>query len=440
MSVSTSNQLSPRSLDAAESRVCRRVAIVGFGTVGRAVARILTEGVDGLRLTHIFNRGIDRKRVAWTSPDVRWTERFEDVLGPDVDLVVEVVGGVSPAGDWVRRALAAGKSVVTANKQLIAQEGDALVALARRSGAALRFEASVGGVIPVLRAVQEGLAADRLVSLGGILNGTCNHILSRMAAGSGTYDDALLEAQTSGLAESDPTADVDGMDARAKLAILIAVGLRRHVAPPRISCRSIRPIEPIDFAYARRLGSTIRQIAWAELDPASNLVRAWVRPALVPRGSRLGSVMGSDNLVLVRGQRSGETAYGGHGAGGDPTAVAVVSDLVTLAQTGTSMAYAEPSTSDLPMDSDCVAPHYIRFMVDDRPGIVAAVAAALARRGLNIDAVLQEPGFPKSRLPFVVTLEPCPESTVEAALMELAAHDFQVVPPVLCPLVSGEHS
>lgn len=440
MSVTTSSQASPLSPDASLTArtpaPARRVAIVGFGTVGRAVARILSEGADGLRVTHIFNRDVERKRVSWLPPDVRWTERFDDLLGPDVDIVVELVGGLTPAEEWVRRALAAGKAVVTANKQLIAHHGPALVELARRCHTPLRFEATVGGVIPVLRAVHDGLAADRLVSVGGILNGTCNYILSSMAAGAGAYGDALLEAQGLGLAETDPTADVDGLDARAKLAILIAVGLRRYVAPSQISCRSIRTIEPIDFAYARRLECTIRQIAWAELDAPSGAVRAWVRPALVPRGSRLGSVMRSDNLVIVRGEYSGETAFGGPGAGGNPTAVAVISDLLSIARSGTGMTYPAASAVDEGIDSDCIAPYYIRFMVTDRPGIVAAVATALAGRGLNIDGVLQEPGLPKTRLPFVVTVESCRESALQAALDDLASHDFQVVPPVACPLVS----
>src|SRR5207253_2752590 len=214
--------------------------------------------------------------------------------------VVEVVGGLRPAYEWVKGALNAGKSVVTANKQLMAHHGTELLDLARAKGREVRFEASVAGGIPVLRALQEGLAGDRLVEVRGILNGTCNYILSRMQSETISFADALAEAQKAGYAEANPTEDVDGADAAAKLAIIAAVGLRRPVRVSDIATRSIRPIEPVDFEYARELGCTIRQIARASAED-SGAVFAAVRPALVPKSSAFGRVVGAQNLVTVRG-------------------------------------------------------------------------------------------------------------------------------------------
>src|SRR6188768_965059 len=303
---------------------------MGFGTVGQSVARILCSGeVPEVRLTHIFNRDVGRKRVDWVPASVTWTESPDDIINSDASIVVELVGGLRPAYDWVRGALAAGKSVVTANKQLMAHHGTELLDLARSRGQEVRFEASVAGGIPVLRALQEGLAGDRLVEVRGILNGTCNYILSRMQSETISFADALSEAQRAGYAEADPTQDLDGADAAAKLAIMAAVGLRRPVRVGDIQTRSIRPIEPVDFEYARELGCTIRQIARASAED-SGAVFAAVRPALVPLTSGFGRNEGSQNLVTVRGIFGGETSFSGSGAGGSPTAVAVVSDVLSV--------------------------------------------------------------------------------------------------------------
>lgn len=419
---------------------CTRVALLGFGTVGQAVARILCSGeVPGVRLTHIFNRNVARKRADWVPSSVRWTESPDDVLTSDADIVIEVVGGLNPAYDWVRGALVAGKSVVTANKQLMAHRGVELLDLARSRGLEVRFEASVAGGIPVLRALQEGLAGDRLVEVRGILNGTCNYILSRMQSGPISFADALAEAQRAGYAEADPTEDVDGADAAAKLAIIAAVGLRRPVRVTDVATRSIRPIEPVDFEYARGLGCTIRQIARASAEE-NGAVFAAVRPALVPLASSFGRNEGSQNLVTVRGVFGGETSFSGSGAGGSPTAVAVVSDVLSVRRAlvaPASGASATPAPAPFhDVSGDFVAPHYVRFIVSDKPGILASVAAAYARHGINIDGVLQLPRFPKDRLPFVTTLEECSESVLDRALAEVAQGDYHVQPPLALPMFS----
>jgi homoserine dehydrogenase len=411
-----------------------RVALLGFGTVGQSVARILCSGeIPQVQLTHIFNRQVARKRVDWVPASVTWTESADDILAADVSIVIELVGGLRPAYDWVKGALMSGKSVVTANKQLMAHHGTELLDLARSRGLEVRFEASVAGGIPVLRALQEGLAGDRLVEVRGILNGTCAYILSRMQTETISFADALSEAQRAGYAEADPSEDLDGADAAAKLAIIAAVGLRRPVRVTDIATKSIRPIEPVDFEYARELGCTIRQIARASAED-NGAVFAAVRPALVPLSSGFGRVEGSQNLVTVRGIFGGETSFFGSGAGGSPTAVAVVSDVLSVASRGTAPSSTMAPTAFHQVSGDFVAPHYVRFTVNDKPGILAQVTTAYAKFGINIDGVLQLPKFRKDRLPFVTTLEECSESVLDRALAEVAKSDFHVQPPLSLPI------
>jgi homoserine dehydrogenase len=414
------------------------VALLGFGTVGRSVARLLLDPDVPLTLTHIFNRDVDRKRVDWVPSHVRWTDRFDEVLDSAADLIVEVVGGLDPAGCWVRQALGAGKSVVTANKQLMAHEGGELLRLAAQQGVHLGFEAAVAGGIPVIRAIREGLAGDHLLRISGILNGTCNYILTRMQAEQLPFDAALAEAQQRGYAEADPTDDLDGFDARAKLCILARIGLHLAVRPADVTCRSIRPLREIDSIYARRLGYTIRQVARVErLQDGEHAVDASVGPALVPQRSPLARVTGSENFVLTLGERGGETGFSGRGAGGDPTAVAVLSDVLAIARHASSPGWFREVADDQPaiVRAGREVPHYLRFVVSDRPGIIAALAARLAAHGLNIDAVFQEPGWPKDALPFVITLDTGPRSAVDAAIAEIETLDFHVVPPVSLPIL-----
>jgi homoserine dehydrogenase len=417
------------------------VALLGFGTVGQAVARLLLDSSAPLTLTHIFNRQVSRKRADWVPSSVAWTERFEDVLAPGVDLVVEVVGGLDPAGRWHREAIAAGKSVVTANKQLMAHEGGELLRLAAQRGVHFGFEAAVAGGIPVIRAIREGLAGDQLQRITGILNGTCNYMLTRMEAERLTFDAVLAEAQARGYAEADPTDDLEGYDARAKLCILARIGLHVAVRPADVPCRSIRPLTDVDFIYAHRLGYTIRQVSRVERHPGGEAhpasVDAAVEPALVRNGSVLSRVRGSENLVLTLGERGGETGFFGRGAGGDPTAVAVLSDVLAIARHSAPPGWFREVADDRPASVRArrADPHYVRFVVRDKPGIIAALAHALSRHDLNIDAVLQESGWPKDALPFVVTLEPAPRHVVDQAIDDIAPLDFHVERPVVLPIV-----
>jgi homoserine dehydrogenase len=390
-----------------------RVALFGFGTVGSSVARILVESKpQGLELTHIFNRGVARKRVDWI-PDVIWTEDLDAVMASDVDVVVELAGGLDPAGGWVRRALEAGKSVVTANKKLIAFHGVELEKLAAEKGGHLKYGAAVAGGIPVIPGLEQGLAGDRIQRIEGILNGTCNFILSRMEAGA-EYAAVLDEAQANGYAEADPTEDVGGFDARAKLAILMRLAMRAEVNPEEIVPRPITAVSAVDFSYARDLGCTIRQIARAER--TNGHVAATVGPMLVDVHSPLAWSRGTENMVIFSGHYGGDVVFSGHGAGGHPTAVAVVSDLLALAHGSRRV---ELPSAVAAVDGEFEVPHYIRFRVDDRPGIVAEITGILARERINIRAIVQKPGYPQHSLPFVVTVEPCKASAMQRALASM---------------------
>ncbi len=413
-----------------------RVALVGFGTVGSAVAKILCERSDGsLRLTHICNRNVERKKQPWVPSDVVWTEEIGNIINSDADIIVELIGGLHPAEDFVRSALKAGKSVVTANKQLIARHGPDLLQLASASGCQLEFGASVAGGVPVLPALRTGLSGDRLHGVAGILNGTCNYILSRIETDRIPFSEALEEAQARGYAEADASEDLDGGDARAKLSILALAGLQVRVSPQDIRARTIRGIDAIDFDYAAELGCTIRQISRADLKEGT--LFAGVGPSLVPASSPFGRVQRNLNLVLTSGEYGGDVAFLGAGAGGNPTAVAVVSDLMFVAENLSAGPRAQrPLQLASPKVScDFETPWYLRFVVKDQPGIIAGLAAILSVYQLNIDAVLQKPGFDKAALPFVITLEPCRDAQLHPALQEMSALAFALRPCLCLPIL-----
>ena len=410
-----------------------KVAILGFGTVGSSVARIICDlKPQGVELTHIYNRNIGRKIAEWVPSRVAWTEDFETILESDADVVLELVGGLEPAGKWVRRALEARKSVVTANKKLIAYQGIELEKLARSKGVHLRYGAAVAGGIPVIPGLQHGLAGDCVTRIEGILNGTCNFILSKMEEGA-EFADVLKEAQALGYAEADPTEDVDGFDARAKLVILSRLALHADLDPEEIPCRSIREVGAIDFAYARELGCTIRQIARAELRDGD--VLASVGPMLVPKASPLAWSRGTENTVLVGGRYGGDVVFSGHGAGGHPTAVAVVSDVIGIAHGSRAVDLPSRKTA---IGGEFLLRHSIRFVVSDQPGIIAEIALALAAQEINIHAIFQKPGYGKDNLPFVVTVEPCAASALQRALARIGKMNCLLEKPLDLQILEPE--
>ena len=418
---------------APSASVCR-IALIGFGTVGRAVAKILCETRDrSLRLTHICNRNFERKKQPWVPADVVWTDDVQSVLNSNVEIVIELIGGLNPAEQIVRSALRAGKSVVTANKQLIARHGPDLLHLAASNRCRLEFGASVAGGVPVLPALRTGLSGDRLHGIAGILNGTCNYILSRIESARIPFSEALEEAQARGYAEADASEDLDGGDARAKLAILALAGLHTRVAPESIRARTIRAIDAVDFDYAAELGCTIRQISRADLKEKT--LFADVGPCLVPTGSPFGRVQRNLNLVVTSGEYGGDMAFLGAGAGGDPTAVAVVSDLMFVAEGLSSGRRDTDHVSTAQISGDFETPWYLRFFVRDQPGIIARLAEILATYHLNIDSVLQKPDCDKAELPFVITLEPCHDSMLHPALEKMSGLDFAIRPCLCLPIL-----
>ena len=421
------------------SQPVTRVAILGFGTVGACVAHLLdSQAFPGIQITHVFNRDIDRKRFSPAAQAVPrsavWTGDPEEVLASSADVLIETIGGLDPIAGWLSEAMRRGKSVVTANKQLIAYRGAELTELAAQHGVQLCYSAAVAGGVPVIPATLQGLQGDRITRLSGILNGTCNFILSHMEHGA-TYGQVLSQAQAAGYAEADPSADVDGIDARAKLCILARIALHAALDPDEIATQSIAQVSAIDFQYARELGCTIRQISRAQLGTPleGDLVHARVAPMLVPLSSPIAWSHGTQNTIVTSGDFGGDVVFSGHGAGGKPTAVAVVSDLLTVVQRCPSVRL--PVTPRR-TTGEFLAPHYIRCIVDDKPGIVSAISGALAQVGANIDSLLQRPGYPKHRLPFVVTTEPCLTSTVARAVSTIAGMDCMLEPPLVLQMLT----
>jgi homoserine dehydrogenase len=414
-----------------------KVALLGFGTVGSSVARLLTASkLPGLQLTHIFNRNVERKRssdVAKSVPSsVVWTDNIDVILRSNVDIIVELMGGLNPVEGWLRKALASGKSVVTANKQLIAYRGPGLEKLAEVHGVHLAHGAAVAGGVPVIPGMLQGLGGDQVTRLSGIVNGTCNYILSRMEAGA-DYGTVLADAQHLGYAESDPSADVDGYDARAKLCILSRIAMHAELNPDTVATQTISVVEAIDFSYAKELNCTIRQVSRAELD--GRLVHARVAPMLVPLASPMAWSHGTQNMVIVSGRFGGDVVFSGHGAGGEPTAVAVISDILAVAQ---GCKNVKLPVRKREVTGDFMAPHYLRFVVDDKPGIVSAISGALSKVGANIDSILQRRGYPKHQLPFVVTTEPCLTSTIEQAVASIAKMDCMLERPLCLQMLEVE--
>jgi len=406
------------------------VGLLGFGTVGSSFAEVLAaSGRKDIRITHVFNRGVERKRTheraKFVPADAVWTERVEDILeSPDVHLVVELMGGLDPIEGWLRAALSSGKHVATANKQLIAYRGSDLFALAAGKGVQLLYGAAVAGGVPVIPGMSQGLSGDQIHRISGIVNGTCNFILSSMETGA-DYAEVLKKAQAAGYAEANPSADVDGFDARAKLCILSRIALRAEILPDDVPAQTISHVSATDFAYAKELGCTVRQVSRAQLE--GDKVSARVGPMLVPLTSPIAWSHGTQNMVVTSGRFGGDVVFSGHGAGGHPTAVAVMSDVLAIAEGSVGVRLPAKKVA---VSGDLVAPHYLRFVVKDRPGIVAGIAGALAKVGINIDSILQHRGHAADKLPFVVTTEPCLTSTLDKAVADMAKMEFMVEPPL----------
>lgn len=425
------------------------IGIIGLGNVGSGTLEILAGNANEislklgfpLKVVALCSRSIAKKTLPCGFDSAFKTDHWRDVVNlPDVHIVAELVGGTGVAREIVEAAIAGGKSVVTANKELIALAGAELWNRAIEARINLAMEASVAGGIPIHAVLREGISGDRITALAGILNGTCNYILTEIERRGAGFDQVLQEAQEAGYAEADPSADVDGFDSRSKLAILAALAFGERIVPADIYTEGIRRITPVDFEYARLLRHTIRLVCAARQTPAGLMLS--VRPSLVPDSTILASVRGPYNAVWVRGKFGADTFYYGRGAGPHPTGVAVVSDLMRVAREIRSgspervspFAHARLGEyKPIPVTLHRSA-YYLRFRVQDRPGIIAQLATALAAENISIDAVLQLPNANWRDLPFVITVEPATEESVRAAIARMAELNFLTEPPLAMPM------
>ena len=423
-------------------------AVIGLGTVGMGTVRVLAEHQREierrlgckLELRTLCSLSIRKTDVSWLGRRVKITEDWREVIrDPEVDIVVELVGVLPVARAIAIAAIDSGKHFVTANKQLVAEYGVKLAEHAREAGVQLGIEACVAGGTPILHAIREGLSGEHFASVHGILNGTTNYILTEMEGRGCSFAEALAEAQQKGYAEPDPTFDVQGYDSRYKIAILAMLCFGQAVRVNEIAAEGITAIDQVDFAYARRLNHTIRLIASARRRPHGRL-EIFVRPMMIPVNSQLANVHGSINGILLVGDKGGNTTVTGRGAGGEPTGVAVLSDVVQIARSfatgavgSTPLGYETWHPSKIAPPEDSVISSYLRLVVRDRPGVLARVCAVLARHRINIDSVLQEPAMPKKHLPFVMTLEPTREKNVARAVAEIARLPFMARPPLMMP-------
>jgi homoserine dehydrogenase len=425
------------------------IGIIGLGNVGLGTLAILVENADQiaaklgfpLRVAAICSPNISKKRLPAALDSALKTAHWREVAGhPDVHIVAELVGGATVAREMIEFAISQGKSVVTANKELMALAGAEIWDRAIAAGINLAMEASAAGGIPIHAILREGISGDRIETLYGILNGTCNYILTEMEGRGAAFDQVLAEAQRAGYAEADPSADIDGYDARSKLAILSALAFGERIVPGDIYSEGIRRVTPIDFEYAHQLHHTIRLIAIARQTPAGVILS--VRPSLIPQSAILASVRGPYNAVWVRGHYGADTFYYGRGAGSHPTGVAVVSDLMRVAREIRSGSpervspFAHARLGEyrpIPITLHESA-YYLRFRVEDRPGIIAQLASALAAEHISIDAILQLPNENWRDLPFVIAVEPTTEQSVRAAIARMAELNFLVEPPLALPM------
>jgi homoserine dehydrogenase len=400
-----------------------RVGLLGHGTVGAAFATLLAE-----RAEHV--EAITGRRPELAGVLTRSRGDFGELLA-DSDLIVELIGGIDPARDYVTRAMRAGRHVVTANKQLLSQHGEELWALAREHGVQLRFEAAVAGVVPVIRVLAESLAASHVERIHGIVNGTTNFVLSEMERTGATYAEALAEAQRLGYAEADPSEDVNGKDAAAKMAILARLAFDTPVHLDQVVCEGIEQIAPDDLEYARDLGLGLKLIGTAERVDGGISVR--VHPAFLYPGHPLASVSGPYNAVTVESDAITEITMSGPGAGGPQTASAVLGDVVSAMIPPAS---TPPTRGRLEVVTDVVSAFYIHLQVVDAPGVLARVAGVLGDNEISVKSVVQKGLGADARLAMVV--HPVLESRMSMALEQLATLDVLRTAPRAIRVIEEE--
>lgn len=422
------------------------VGFLGFGTVGSGAVEILQKHKEEisarlnatLKVKAICSPNIAKRDSSQVGASViRTTNPKEVIYDPEIDIVVEAIGGREPANSYIRQAFEHGKSVVTANKLLLASNGPELAQLAVNKQLSLGIEAAVAGGIPILNAIREGLAGERIVSVHGILNGTTNFILTEMEKSGAAFESILAEAQKLGYAEADPTLDIEGFDARDKLAILTMLCFGRYVDVDKIPTQGITKLTPADFVYAAQARSTIKLLCTAKMVDQEIVLS--VEPTLIPRSSILAKVNGSFNAVMVTGAAAGQTFYYGRGAGSGPTGVAIVSDIIRIARellTGSrslspTFSFHNLQKQNTIAEMSLPSCYSVRFTVVDRPGIIAKLAGIFSNHNINIDSISQEKLYKEpDSLSFMIMLEPTTYPQLTKALLSMSTLDFLTQPPL----------
>ncbi len=422
------------------------VGLVGWGTVGCGVVQVLREnsaviesrlGVP-LELRRVADLELERERPV-SVPREMLTTKVEDILqDPEIQIVIELIGGLNAAKKLIRAALESGKHVVTANKALLAHDGNELFDLAREKGLSLSFEASVAGGIPIIKALREGLASNRITTIFGILNGTANYILTRMTDNGLTFADALKEAQELGYAEADPTLDVEGIDTAHKLAIASAIAFGTPIQFDRIHTEGISRIDPLDIEYADEFGYRLKLLAIAR--NVDGRLEMRVHPTLIAKNHVLAGVKGAYNAVHIEGNAVGDVMLYGMGAGMMPTGSAVVSDLIDVARdilNGTpervpALAFLPDRLQKVELKpvSDVFTSYYFRFLALDKPGVLSNISGVLGKHGISIAAVIQK-GRHTDSVPIVMVTHEAREKSVKEALDEIDALDLVLAPTTL---------
>jgi homoserine dehydrogenase len=417
-----------------------RIGVAGLGTVGGGVLKLVSANAELLsrrtgrpiQVVAVSARDRSRDRGVDLS-NVRWYENAADLaVDPDVDVFVELIGGSDGiAKQAVEAALAAGKHVVTANKALLAHHGAALAKTAESAGLTLAFEAAVAGGIPAIKGLREGLAANNIREVHGILNGTCNYILTEMRTTGRDFADVLADAQRLGYAEADPSFDVDGVDAAHKLAVLTAVAFGAHVDFKSVHIEGIRHVSALDINYAQELGYRIRLLGIARRTPDG--IEQRVHPCMVPITSPCGATDGVFNAVVADGDFVDKVVLVGRGAGAGPTASAVVADLVDIARGRSTPTFGVPAGELEPAKAAPLSRrrgrYYVRLMVVDRPGVIAEIAATLRDQNVSMEAFLQRGRAPGEAVPVVWTTHDTDEAAMQQALATIASLDSVLEPP-----------
>lgn len=417
-----------------------KIGLLGLGTVGTGAAQILLDSqgrqplLQEIEIYRVGVRSLDKPRDVLLSPDLITQDLEAIVIDPAVDVVVELIGGLEPARSLILKAIAHGKHVVTANKAVIARYGDEIFAAAEEAGVYVMLEAAVGGGIPVVAPLKQSLAVNRISNIVGIVNGTTNYILTRMQSEGGEFSDILADAQRLGYAEADPTADVDGLDAADKIAILASIAFAGRIKLQDIHCEGIRQVSATDIAYAEKLGFVIKLLALAKRGETVaekstiEMLQLRVHPTLVPSDHPLASISGVYNAILVEGEPIGQVMFFGPGAGSGPTASAVISDILNIAavlKTGGNSEGLHPLLScahqhycDIAPISELVTRFYARFLTKDTPGVIGHLGTSFGNHSVSLESVVQT-GFQGGLAEIVVVTHHVREGNFRQALAEI---------------------